>query len=304
MGTCKPGLTEFIPFFCASAIWGQGCSPSCLHSPSSSATSGAEWQHLLGHSFGRSPSHLEGRDRWWLWHFLFINMEGDIFISLHYKLFITDFHKNCCLLFPPKGDNNNNSFFLYQGANPEAGDTATSPGVNQMLAEGAARTSARSGPQGGLSHIPGGVQGTLAPWGSAGPASLAPREPPRRSPSSALSGTLGIPSSRFRKPPKSSTYFRPATVCQPRPPRELAIQPRALSAALPSWISEGAFETADPAGHLSSALQSLEAGRKWKRLAGPVGQRRPVASATVAGQPGSAAWTSVEPGGTPSCQGR
>ena len=118
------------------------------------------------------------------------------FISLHYRLFITDFHKNCCLLFPPKGDNNNNSFFLYQGANPEAGDTATSPGVNQMLAEGAARTSARSGPQGGLSHIPGGVQGTLAPWGSAGPASLAPREPPRRSPSPALNGTLGIPSSR------------------------------------------------------------------------------------------------------------
>jgi len=54
--------------------------------------------------------------------------------------FHTDFHMTCCLLFPPKGNNNNSFVFLYKGANPEVGDTVTSPGVNQMLAEGTART--------------------------------------------------------------------------------------------------------------------------------------------------------------------
>ena len=39
------------------------------------------WQHLLDHSLGRSHSPLETRNRWWPWHFLLINMAGDIFIS-------------------------------------------------------------------------------------------------------------------------------------------------------------------------------------------------------------------------------
>ena len=39
------------------------------------------WQHLLDHSFGSHHSHLEARNCWWLWHFLFINMTGNIFIS-------------------------------------------------------------------------------------------------------------------------------------------------------------------------------------------------------------------------------
>ena len=38
------------------------------------------WQHLLDRSFGSPHSHLEPRNCWWLWHFLFINMAGDIFI--------------------------------------------------------------------------------------------------------------------------------------------------------------------------------------------------------------------------------
>ena len=118
-------------FICTSAIWGQSCSPS-LHSPSSPATTVVEWQHLLDHSFGSSHSHLEARNRWWLWHFLLIWRE---IFSFH-----TDFPMTCCLLFPPKSNNNNSFVFLYQGANPEVSDTVTSLGVNQMLAEGTART--------------------------------------------------------------------------------------------------------------------------------------------------------------------
>ena len=38
-------------------------------------------QHLLDRSFGSPHSHLDARNCWWLWHFLFINMAGDIFIS-------------------------------------------------------------------------------------------------------------------------------------------------------------------------------------------------------------------------------
>ena len=37
------------------------------------------WQHLLDHSFGSPHSHLEARNWWWLWHFLFIDMAGDSF---------------------------------------------------------------------------------------------------------------------------------------------------------------------------------------------------------------------------------
>ena len=39
------------------------------------------WQLPLDGSSGTSHSHLEARNRWWLWHFLFIHMAGDIFIS-------------------------------------------------------------------------------------------------------------------------------------------------------------------------------------------------------------------------------
>ena len=39
------------------------------------------WQHPLHHSFGSPHSHLEARNHWWLWHFLFIDMAGDTFIS-------------------------------------------------------------------------------------------------------------------------------------------------------------------------------------------------------------------------------
>ena len=58
-------------------------SPFFLHFPSSSAITvgGGSWNLSLG-----SPhSHLEARNRWWLWHFLLINMAGDVFIS----------HSNC-----------------------------------------------------------------------------------------------------------------------------------------------------------------------------------------------------------------
>jgi hypothetical protein len=39
------------------------------------------WQHLLGCSLGSPHSHLEARNCWWLWHFLFLHMAGGIFIS-------------------------------------------------------------------------------------------------------------------------------------------------------------------------------------------------------------------------------
>ena len=40
------------------------------------------WQHPLDRRLGSPHSHLEARIRGWLWHFLFIDMAGDIFISL------------------------------------------------------------------------------------------------------------------------------------------------------------------------------------------------------------------------------
>ena len=84
------GLTEFIPFICTSAIWGQSCflvhlkvwqmAAACIDpAPQQSPCRG--WQHPLDHSFGDLHSHLKARNRWWLWHFLFIDMAGDIFIS-------------------------------------------------------------------------------------------------------------------------------------------------------------------------------------------------------------------------------
>ena len=38
------------------------------------------WQQPLDHSIGSPHSHLEARNRWWLWRFFFTNMVGDIFI--------------------------------------------------------------------------------------------------------------------------------------------------------------------------------------------------------------------------------
>ena len=57
------------------------CSPCFLRSSSSSAITVMGWQHLQDHSLGSPRSHLEARSCWWLWHFLFINMAGGIFIS-------------------------------------------------------------------------------------------------------------------------------------------------------------------------------------------------------------------------------
>ena len=77
------GLTESIPFICISAIWGQPCFrvplASCI--PPAPQQSTCRWQHLLDHSLGSSHSHLEARNHWWLWHVLFIDVAGDIFIS-------------------------------------------------------------------------------------------------------------------------------------------------------------------------------------------------------------------------------
>ena len=39
------------------------------------------WQHPQDQRFGSPHSHLEARNHWWLWHFLFIEVAGDIFIS-------------------------------------------------------------------------------------------------------------------------------------------------------------------------------------------------------------------------------
>ena len=56
------------------------------------------WEYPLDCSFGRPHSHLEARNCWWLCHFVFINVAGDIFIShvlssvhslSHVQLFMT-----------------------------------------------------------------------------------------------------------------------------------------------------------------------------------------------------------------------
>ena len=53
------GLTEFIPFICVSAIWGQPCFLAHLASciPPAPQQSTFRWQHLLDHSLGSSHSH-------------------------------------------------------------------------------------------------------------------------------------------------------------------------------------------------------------------------------------------------------
>ena len=76
------GLTEFSPFIWTSAVWGPSSFlvrvASCIPQLLSSYCGG--WQHLLDHGLGSPHSHLEARNRWWLWHFLFVDVAGDIFI--------------------------------------------------------------------------------------------------------------------------------------------------------------------------------------------------------------------------------
>ena len=57
------------------------CSPPFLHCPSSAAITLGGGSILWIIVLGALISHLEVRNCWWLWHSLFINMAGDIFIS-------------------------------------------------------------------------------------------------------------------------------------------------------------------------------------------------------------------------------
>ena len=71
-------------FLRTSAIWGQSCFlahlASCISLEPQQLPWGS-WQHLMDHSFGSSHSHLETRNCWWLWRFLFVDIAGDSFIS-------------------------------------------------------------------------------------------------------------------------------------------------------------------------------------------------------------------------------
>ena len=82
------GITGFNPSTCSSAIWGNPGSLFTLRSsrrlllafPSFSAI--IMWGGSIPRiSFGSPHSQLETRNHWWLWHFLFIDVAGDIFIS-------------------------------------------------------------------------------------------------------------------------------------------------------------------------------------------------------------------------------
>ena len=84
MGRCKPlgSLNSFLSY--ASQL--SGANPVFLLTlllafPQLLSNHHREWQHPLDPSFGSLHSHLEVRKCWWLWHLLFINMAGDIFIS-------------------------------------------------------------------------------------------------------------------------------------------------------------------------------------------------------------------------------
>ena len=77
------GLTEFTPFIAPQL---SGANLISLFSllpafPQLLSNHHGEWQHLLDQSFGSPHSHLEARNRWWLWHFLFIDLAVEIFIS-------------------------------------------------------------------------------------------------------------------------------------------------------------------------------------------------------------------------------
>ena len=93
-----PWLTESTPFILA--IWGQSyflvSLVSCIPL-NSSGINVAGWGRGQGggevvvvaisagpqfwEPFERPHLHLEGRNHWWLWYLLLINMAGDIFIS-------------------------------------------------------------------------------------------------------------------------------------------------------------------------------------------------------------------------------
>ena len=77
------GLAEFTPFICTAAFWGHPVSLFTLLLAFLQLLSNHGWgrQHPVDCSFGNPHSHLEARNRWWLWHFLLINMARDIFIS-------------------------------------------------------------------------------------------------------------------------------------------------------------------------------------------------------------------------------
>jgi len=90
MGRCKPlgSLNSFFSyaprlsrvnpvflFSLRSGIWLLRAFPQLLRNHHEG------WQDPLDLSFGGPHSHLEARSHWWLWHFLFIDMAGDIFIS-------------------------------------------------------------------------------------------------------------------------------------------------------------------------------------------------------------------------------
>ena len=57
------------------------------------------WQYPKSWSYGSLHSHLEATSHWWLWHFLLINMAGEIFI-LHTQKKKTKNTPNSLGLFP------------------------------------------------------------------------------------------------------------------------------------------------------------------------------------------------------------
>ena len=69
------GLAGFTPFTCSSAFGGNPVYLfTLLLAPPVPQQSRWGRQHPLVCSFGSPHSHLEARNRWWLWYFLFINM--------------------------------------------------------------------------------------------------------------------------------------------------------------------------------------------------------------------------------------
>ena len=107
VGRCKPlgSLNSFLSCVCqlpgAKSCFlvhlkewqmAASCIPAPPPPPCSSAITNhliwgtwREW-HRLDCSFGTSHSHLEARNHWWLWHFLFIDMVVDIFISQSFTM--------------------------------------------------------------------------------------------------------------------------------------------------------------------------------------------------------------------------
>ena len=89
MGRCKPlgSLNPFLsyaphdlgqPVFSFTLLL--AC-PQLLSNRHGGGDWWGDWQHLGDRSLGSSHSHLEARNLWWLWHFLLIDMAGDVFIS-------------------------------------------------------------------------------------------------------------------------------------------------------------------------------------------------------------------------------